>query len=149
MNTVSNIARRFRVSADTIRHYTKLGLLKPVRDPSNGYRHYRLEDESNLRFILSAKTLGFGLKDIQQILNVAQGGDTPCPLVRNMIEQRVVAVHQEIHDAQLLMLEMEAALSHWHDLPDRAPSAGAICHLIEAWTQRATADQKQPNHTSL
>lgn len=142
MNTVSKLARRCNVSTDTIRHYTQLGLLSPERDPHNGYRQYRLEDETNLRFILSAKTLGFGLKEIQQILNVAQGGDTPCPLVRSMIEQRVAAVRQEIHDAQLLMSEMEAAVNHWHDLPDRAPSPGAICHLIEAWTQRAVSDGK-------
>lgn len=142
MNTVSKLARRCNVSTDTIRHYTRLGLLSPKRDPHNGYRQYRLEDETNLRFILSAKTLGFGLKDIRQILDVARGGDTPCPLVRSMIEQRVVSVRQEIHDAQLLMIEMEAAVNHWQDIPDRAPSAGAICHLIEAWMQGTVSDQK-------
>ena len=136
MSTVTHLARRYHVSADTIRHYTKLGLLIPNRDPSNGYRRYRLEDESRLRFVLCAKKLGFGLRDIQTILSVADDGDTPCPLVREVIERRVVEVRQEIRDAQLLLLEMDNAISQWHGLPDRAPSGSSICHLIEAWTGR-------------
>ena len=137
MNTVSAIARRFHVSADTVRHYTRLGLLNPERDPINGYRHYRLADEANLRFTLSAKTLGFGLKEIQKILSVAHAGKTPCPMVRTIIEKRVTAVREEIKDAQILMAEMEAAVDHWQDLPDRTPTSESLCHLIDSWTQRA------------
>jgi len=139
MSTVTQLARRFHVSADTIRHYTKLGLLTPNRDPDNGYRYYRPEDESRLRFVLSAKKLGFGLRDIQQILSVAEVGDAPCPLVRELIEQRIVQVRQEISDAQLLMMEMDDAIRHWRRLPDKAPSASSICHLIDAWQERAIA----------
>ncbi len=45
MTSVTAVARRFKVSADTIRHYTKLGLLAPERDAANGYRRYSLKDE--------------------------------------------------------------------------------------------------------
>lgn len=140
MSTVSELARRFHISADTIRHYTKLGLLIPNRDPFNGYRLYRREDESRLRFVLSAKKLGFGLKDIQEILSVAEAGDTACPIVRELIEHRVVKVRQEITDAQHLLLEMEDAMVHWNHLPDRAPSSSSVCHLIEAWCDRASLE---------
>lgn len=136
MSTVTHLARRFHVSADTIRHYTKLGLLTPNRDPDNGYRYYTLDDESRLRFILSAKKLGFGLRDIQKIFSVADAGDAPCPLVRELIEERVEQVRQEINDAQLLMTEMENAIGHWRSLPDKTPSRNRICHLIDAWQER-------------
>lgn len=139
MSTVTHLARRFHVSADTIRHYTKLGLLIPTRDPGNGYRQYRPEDESRLRFVLSAKKLGFGLRDIQQILSMAEGGATPCPLVRELIEERIAQVHQEIQDAQLLMAEMDDAIRQWRDLPDKPPTRSSICHLIDAWQRRAVA----------
>ena len=136
MSTVTQLARHYHVSADTIRHYTKLGLLLPERDPDNGYRRYRLEDESRLRFVLSAKKLGFGLRDIQIILTVADDGDTPCPFVREIIEQRIDEVRQEINDAQRLMRQMDDAIQHWQQLPDRTPSGSSICHLIETWTER-------------
>lgn len=133
MKTVSEIAKRFNVSADTIRHYTKLGLLSPERDIANGYRRYGINQERRLRFLLSAKRLGFSLKDIQAILDMADSGDTPCPLVRKLIDKRLEAIREEMRDAKKLMDRMELASSEWRDLPDRAPSGESVCHLIETW----------------
>lgn len=134
MKTVTEIARRFSVSADTIRHYTKLGLLSPQRDTANGYRRYGIQQERRLRFLLSAKRLGFSLKDIREILDMAASGDTTCPIVRKLIDQRLEAIGEEMRDAQKLMERMESASSDWRDLPDRAPSGESICHLIETWS---------------
>ena len=133
MKTVIEIVNRFNVSADTIRHYTKLGLLSPERDTANGYRRYGIQQERRLRFLLSAKRLGFSLKDIREILDMAASGDTPCPIVRKLIDQRLEAIREEMRDAQKLMARMESASRDWHDLPDRAPSGESICHLIETW----------------
>lgn len=133
MKTVTEIARRFNVSADTIRHYSKLGLLSPDRDEVNGYRRYGRKDEERLRFLLSAKRLGFSLKDIREILDMAASGDTPCPLVRQLIDQRLAVVREEMMDAQALLTRMESASTSWNQLPDRSPSGESICHLIETW----------------
>ena len=149
MNTVTDIVKRFNVSADTIRHYTKLGLLSPDRDPVNSYRLYRLEDESHLRFILSAKKLGFRLKEIKQILQLAANGDTPCPLVRELIEQRIQNIRQEILDAQRLMIEMEKAVDQWQSLSDRAPLGVSICHLIDVWSDQTNDLSTRPETSHL
>lgn len=133
MKTVTEIARRFNISADTIRHYTKLGLLSPDRDKANGYRLYGRTDEERLRFLLSAKRLGFSLKDIQEILDMASSGDTACPLVRQLIDKRLAAVKEEMKNAQALLKRMEKASASWSQLPDRTPTGDSICHLIEAW----------------
>jgi DNA-binding transcriptional MerR regulator len=139
MKTVTEIARRFNVSADTIRHYTKLGLLSPERDTNNGYRRYGVQQERRLRFLLSAKRLGFNLKDVREILDMTMSGDTPCPLVRKLIDNRLEAVQEEMRDAHKLMARMESATSGWRDLPDRAPSGESICHLIETWDSANSA----------
>ncbi len=142
MRTVTEIARRFNVSADTIRHYTKLGLLCPERDTANGYRRYGMAQERRLRFLLSAKRLGFVLKDIREILDMSVSGDMPCPLVRKLIDRRLEAIREEVRDAQQLMSRMESASNGWHKLPDRAPSGEGVCHLIETWdTSNIMGDQ--------
>jgi len=37
---VKELAKRANVPAHVIRYYTKIGLLRPNRDPSNRYREY-------------------------------------------------------------------------------------------------------------
>ena len=133
MKTVTQIARRFNISADTIRHYTRLGLLSPVRDSTNGYRRYRRTDEARLRFLVSAKRVGFSLKDIREIFDMASSGHAACPLVRQLIDQRLTAIREEMRDAQALLKRMERASQSWNQLPDLAPSGESICHLIENW----------------
>jgi DNA-binding transcriptional MerR regulator len=131
MQTVTEIARRFNLSADTMRHYTKLGLLSPYRGKANGCRRFGRIDEERLRFILLAKSLGFSLKGILGILNLASSGDTACPLVRQLIDQRLMAVRKEVMDAKTLLRRMESVSRKWGQLPYRAPSGESICHLIE------------------
>ncbi len=139
MKTVTAIARQYKVSPDTIRHYTKLGLLYPLRSEENGYRYFGTADENRLSFVLSAKKLGFTLKQIEKILRTADAGDTPCPLVRDLINQRLVEVKKEITEAQLLVARLELACEEWSDLPNRMPSGSSICHLIETWNSHYIA----------
>lgn len=149
MKTVTEIARRFNVSADTIRHYTKLGLLSPDRDGTNGYRYYGHKDEGRLRFLLSAKKLGFTLKDIRQILDMATSGDTACPLVRELIDQRLTAVREEMMNAQALLIRMENASKSWGQLPDCMPTGESICHLIETWDSTGFFDDNTTNKSRI
>tara|TARA_R110002072_G_scaffold77138_3_gene180291 strand:+ start:3280 stop:3726 length:447 start_codon:yes stop_codon:yes gene_type:complete len=133
MKTVSAIARQYKVSPDTVRHYAKLGLLAPLRSEENGYRYFGKADENRLCFVLSAKKLGFTLKQIREILGTADAGDTPCPLVRDLINRRLAEVRKEMAEAQVLVDRLEAACEEWSELPDRVPSGTSICHLIETW----------------
>ncbi len=148
MTTVTAVARRFNVSADTIRHYTKVGLLSPERDAANSYRQYSLKDERRLRFLLSAKKLGFDLKDIKQFLDMAAHGDTPCPLVRRLIDQRLETVRQEMRDAQTLLERMQSASNVWSELPDGHPSGDSVCHLIENWDSPAVINKHSISKTA-
>ncbi len=76
---VSELARQAEVTAETVRHYTREGLLHPMRDPDNGYQLYDHADLERLRFIQRARTLGFSVAEISDILAHADQGDSPAP----------------------------------------------------------------------
>ena len=71
---VTDLARRADTTAETVRHYTDLGLLTPRRDPHNGYRQYNGVDLSRLRFALKARSLGFTLGDVRELIEESEGG---------------------------------------------------------------------------
>ncbi len=129
---VKQLAELCKLPADTVRYYTRIGLLKPATDPVNGYSLYELNDYKRLDFIKKAKSLGFSLKAIQHILAESRKGKSPCPLVRELISQRIQ--HNRAHLEQLMELQtrMEQALTSWDSMPDGVPDGESICHLIEA-----------------
>ncbi|MGI0116157.1 MerR family transcriptional regulator [Zooshikella sp. RANM57] len=131
----SQLAKRVGVTTETVRFYTRQGLLWPHRDPANGYHVYNEEDKRQLHFILKARTLGFSLKEIKQILQHAEQGDSPCPMVRDLLAQHIPQVKQQIAELSGLLVRMETALDQWRDLPDGVPSGDSVCQLIDHWHQ--------------
>lgn len=66
--TVSTLAKLSGVSIRTLHYYDEIGLLKPDFVEETGYRYYGNDQLLILQQILFFKELGFGLKQIQEIL---------------------------------------------------------------------------------
>lgn len=67
--TVKQLAQVAGVSARTLHYYDEIGLLKPARDPENGYRLYGQPALLRLQQILFLRELGLSLDEIQAILD--------------------------------------------------------------------------------
>ena len=135
MMTASKLAKRSNVPIFTVRYYTRIGLLKPSRDMRNGYRVYKQSDKDRLKFIASAKDLGFTLTEIEEILNHAAHGDSPCPTVRDIVERRVRENAEKIRELQTLQGRLENALDMWRSMADAEPDGHSVCHLIESFAE--------------
>ena len=67
--TVKQVADASGVSVRALRFYDEIGLLKPTRDDSNGYRLYEKEHLLRLQQILFYRELGFELSEIARIID--------------------------------------------------------------------------------
>jgi len=132
MLTVSQLSKAAQATADAIRHYVRIGLLTPSRDPVNGYKLFSDDDIKKVKFIRQAKGLGFTLNDIQTIFNHSNDGRSPCPAVRDMIRQRIDGNRSKLAELNSLQQRMDDALGKWESMPDGEPDREAICHLIES-----------------
>lgn len=66
--TVKKLAKLSGVSSRTLRYYDEIGLLKPARINSNGYRIYGQKEVDLLQQILFYRELDFDLESIKQIV---------------------------------------------------------------------------------
>lgn len=131
---VIELAKSLGTTADTVRYYTRLELLKPAKSV-NGYKLYSNKEVSRLKFILSARNLGFSVADIKQILNESEDGKSACPLVRSLIKERLEETEKQFQAMLALRGKMSSALSQWEEMEDKAPTANMVCHLIENFEQ--------------
>lgn len=132
MLTVSQLATQSDLPAHVVRYYTRIGLIQPDDTRDNGYRLFRPATVQRLRFIRHAKQLGFTLSEIRALLAHAAHGNSPCPDVRRIIQQRIDENRRKIDAMLALQQRMEQALSHWRDMPDGVPDGHSVCHLIES-----------------
>jgi len=132
MMTANILAKKSDVSLYTVRHYTRIGLLKPVRNSNNNYKIYQPSDAVRVRFIKAAGNLGFSLTEIADVLDEAKHGKSPCPMVREIIVRRIEENRRKIKEMQKLQKKMENALEDWSRMKDSMPNGDSVCHLIES-----------------
>ncbi|MEB2631576.1 MULTISPECIES: MerR family transcriptional regulator [Peribacillus] len=67
--SIGEMAKLRGVTVDTLRHYDKIGLLKPFHiDPETGYRYYSISQYEVLGTIKELRSIGFSLEEIKQFL---------------------------------------------------------------------------------
>lgn len=68
--TVQKLGKIAGISTRTLRYYDEIGILKPARMNSSGYRIYGKHEVARLQQILFYRELGVSLEDIKDIVNV-------------------------------------------------------------------------------
>ncbi len=125
------VANTVGITPETIRYYEKVGLLGvPERDGS-GYRRYDEATLGRLHFIRSAQSVGFGLGEIKEILDLRDNGETPCNHVRALIASHASDLQRRIEDLK----SMQVDLKRLAEIASREPEPGqdaTHCHILEA-----------------
>ena len=107
------LARLSGVSADTLRHYERLGILPKPHRTNGGYRDYPAESLQRVRLIQSALSIGFSLPELTTVLGMRDRGQLPCQQVRAMAGQKLNEVERQIKDLLLMRDYLQRTLNAW------------------------------------
>lgn len=65
--SITEMAKLRNISTETLRHYDRIDLLKPVHvDPDTGYRYYSITQYEKIGTIRELKNLGMSLREIKE-----------------------------------------------------------------------------------
>jgi MerR family copper efflux transcriptional regulator len=96
------------ISAKMIRYYESIGLIKAGKRTDAGYRTYGENDVHTLRFIKRARTLGFSLEQIADLLSLWQDPARASADVKAIAQAHVAELQQRIQE----LTEMRNTLNH-------------------------------------
>lgn len=136
---IGEVADRADVGIETIRYYERQGLLEPPRRRASGYRQYDESVVSRLKFIRRAKTLGFTLAEIRDLLGLWVGGETRCEQIRARAGQKIADIEERIQ----LLQKMKRSLNQ---IVRRCESqdSPAACPLWEGLASPAISHNPPP-----
>jgi DNA-binding transcriptional MerR regulator len=116
-STIGALARQAGVSAQTLRHYDRLGLLRPAATSAGGYRLYTDGDRGRLELIRALRALDLDLATIGRLMRGAVG-------IRSVAE-----LHLRTLDLQVRTLERRRAVLRVLLRDDAVPSADRLARL--------------------
>jgi MerR family mercuric resistance operon transcriptional regulator len=104
--TVSELARRAGVNAQTIRYYEREGLLPKPPRTAGGYRAFPGDSVARVGFIKRAQELGFSLREIAELLDLRRHPGSACPAVRSHADAKIAAIDRKIRELRAIRSEL-------------------------------------------
>ena len=133
MMNIGTVAQRAGVPAKTIRYYESIGLITPAEREANGYRAYSTDDMRTLNFIKRARSLGFSVTEIRELLDLWRNRRRTSAAVKALTTQHLQALDRKIAELQILRRTLAQLVDQCRG--DRRPQC-PIIHELEEGSSR-------------
>lgn len=124
-----------------VRHYEALGLLPEVARTDSGYRQYTEADVHALRFIGRARTLGFSMEEIRELLGLWQDKGRASASVKRIAQAHIDDLAERIAAMQAMQRTLQSLVHCCHG--DQRPDCPILDDLAAAQDNGTTA-RKMP-----
>jgi len=126
---IGQLARQAGVPIDTVRYYERQRLIPEPARSASGYRQYAQDDVTRLNFIRRAKTLGFTLEEIGELMAITTNYSNDMKEMREKASRKLEVVEERLTE----LTRMRDALS---GLVDACPGHGPLetCPIMAALT---------------
>lgn len=142
------VARLAGLSADTLRHYEKLGLLPKALRSEGGYRLYPPETLGRVRTIQSALRVGFTLSELADFLKERAAGGVPCQRVAEVAGQKLEMLDEQIADLIALRDFLSDTVTRWQQRLKSLPP-GKRAELLDSLAHTPRPNSKgTPNEST-
>lgn len=130
---IGRAAKESGVSVKMIRHYEAIGLLPPPARTLANYRVYGANDVHMLRFIKRARTLGFSMDDIRELVGLWKNKARSSAAVKKIAGRHLEELRHKIAELQSMASTLEHLTKHCHG--DQRPECPILEDLARADAQ--------------
>ncbi len=129
MMNIGSAARASSVSAKMIRYYEGIGVISRASRRANGYRAYTDADVHTLRFIKRARSLGFPVEQIRQLVALWRDPRRSSAKVKRIALAHITELEHKIAELR----SMTQALKHLaaHCRGDHRPECPILDGLVQ------------------
>ena len=103
---IGSVAERSGVPPKTIRYYESIGLIRSADRGPNGYRTYDDVDAQTLRFIQRARSLGFSISEVANLLELWRDKDRTSAEIKALALKRIDEVNRKILELETLKIAL-------------------------------------------
>jgi MerR family copper efflux transcriptional regulator len=118
------------VSVKMIRHYESIGLLPRARRSTGNYRVYAENEVHLLRFIKRARTLGFPIDDIRELVGLWKNRSRPSAAVKKIAGRHVDELKRKVAELESMIGTLDHLVKHCHG--DHRPDCPILDDLAQS-----------------
>ncbi|OOM14295.1 MerR family transcriptional regulator [Clostridium saccharobutylicum] len=96
--TITEVSRKYELSADTLRYYERVGLIPAVNRNKNGVRNYTEEDCRWVEFIKCMRNAGLPIEVLIEYVTLFQQGNETIDSRKELLKEQRAQLAQKIED---------------------------------------------------
>ncbi len=127
---IGAVAKKSDIAAKTIRYYESIGLIDSAERTESGYRVYGQRDVETLRFIQRARSLGFSVADVGNLLALWRDKQRASAQVKALATRHVEEIDCKITELQSMRDALDDLIQRCHG--DDRPDCPILSNLANA-----------------
>lgn len=98
--TITEVSKKYELSADTLRYYERVGLIPEVNRNKSGIRDYTEEDCRWVEFIKCMRNAGLPIEVLIEYVNLFQKGNETIEARKVLLKEQRAQLAQKMEDMQ-------------------------------------------------
>ena len=99
---IGKAARLSNLTVKTVRYYADIGLVKPLRNISTGYRDFSEDDLAQLQFISKARKFNFSIQECEELLSLYSDKNRSSKEVKALTLEKISEIDAKLHELKNL-----------------------------------------------
>lgn len=113
--TITEVSKKYALSADTLRYYERIGLLPPVHRTSGGIRDYTDEDCNWVGFIKCMRGAGLPIEVLIDYVALFAQGDSTIDARKDLLTEQRRLLAERIADMQATLERLDKKIKSYEE----------------------------------
>jgi len=100
---IAEVSEQYGISADTLRYYERIGLIRPVNRNGNGIRDYGEIDLRRVEFIKCMRSAGLPIETLIEYVGLVQQGDDTIEARKEILKEQRVLLQGRMKEMQITL----------------------------------------------
>lgn len=122
---IAEVAEEYGLSADTLRYYERIGLLRPVRRNASGVRDYGEEDCARISFVKCMRGANVSIEALIEYMQLFDEGDSTLEARRQILVEQRDEARERLQRIQAGLDRLDYKIAHYDEMI--AQSDGSCC----------------------
>ena len=98
--TITEVSKKYGLSADTLRYFERIGLIPPVHRNSSGNRDYTENDCKWVKFIKCLRSAGLSIEILIEYVDLFQKGSDTISARKELLFEQRKQIAEKINELQ-------------------------------------------------
>lgn len=128
---IGEVADRAGLATSAIRFYEEKGLIPEPGRTASGYRDYDAGVVDRLQFIRAGQAIGLTLRELGDVIEIRDRGDSPCRHVTELLDDKIAEVDRRIGDLQALRGDLAGLRDDADGLDPAECPPESVCRILQ------------------